>query len=117
MTDEIASVPRQDPPPQRLRSLDAYRGLIMMSLSFVGFGLAKTAANHLQVTPDSEFWETVRFQFSHVQWVGCAFWDLIQPSFMFMVGVDENKLCVMGEAYCVFCYLSTYLVILNLFHN
>ena len=26
-------------------------------------------------------------RFEHVQWRGCGFWDLIQPSFMFMVGV------------------------------
>jgi predicted acyltransferase len=25
-------------------------------------------------------------QFDHVQWRGCSFWDLIQPSFMFLVG-------------------------------
>ena len=28
-----------------------------------------------------------RQQFDHVQWRGCSFWDLIQPSFMFLVGV------------------------------
>jgi len=26
-------------------------------------------------------------QLDHVQWRGCTFWDLIQPSFMFLVGV------------------------------
>ncbi|MEX0728529.1 MAG: DUF5009 domain-containing protein [Planctomycetaceae bacterium] len=73
---------------QRLVSLDAYRGLIMISLGFVGFGLAGTAANQLKYTPESPFWQTVRYQFSHVEWVGCGYWDLIQPSFMFMVGVS-----------------------------
>src|SRR5262249_27903107 len=29
----------------------------------------------------------LRQQLDHVEWRGCAFWDLIQPSFMFMVGV------------------------------
>jgi predicted acyltransferase len=79
---------RSDFQQQRLHSLDAYRGLIMISLSFVGFGLAKTAGNHLKENPDSAFWQGVQYQFSHAQWVGCAFWDLIQPSFMFMVGVS-----------------------------
>jgi predicted acyltransferase len=73
---------------QRLRSLDAYRGLIMIMLAFVGFGLAKTAALHLEQDPDAAFWTGVQYQFSHAPWVGCAFWDLIQPSFMFMVGVS-----------------------------
>jgi predicted acyltransferase len=73
---------------QRLLSLDVYRGLIMISLAFSGFGLAATAQNHLKANPDSSFWETVKFQFSHVDWIGCGYWDLIQPSFMFMVGVS-----------------------------
>ena len=83
------SPPSQEPlKPQRLQSLDAYRGLIMISLAFVGFGLAKTAAGHLENDPSSRFWQTVQYQFSHAQWVGCSYWDMIQPSFMFMVGVS-----------------------------
>ncbi len=72
----------------RLLSLDVYRGLIMISLAFNGFGLQQTAKNKLAGTPDSVWWQSVQYQFSHVEWVGCAFWDLIQPSFMFMVGVS-----------------------------
>lgn len=71
---------------QRLLSLDVYRGLIMASLAFSGFGLAATASNHLREDPDSVLWQCVRYSFDHVEWVGCAYWDLIQPSFMFMVG-------------------------------
>ena len=77
-----------DPISQRLLSLDVYRGLIMVTLAFNGFGLAGTARNHLAENPDSGFWAAVKYQFSHVEWVGCAYWDLIQPSFMFMVGVS-----------------------------
>ena len=73
---------------QRLQSLDAYRGLIMITLAFAGFGLAKTASNHLATDPDALRWRNVQYQFSHVHWVGCAYWDLIQPSFMFMVGTS-----------------------------
>ncbi len=76
------------PSKQRLLSLDVYRGLIMISLAFAGFGLANTAKNMLAVQPDSELWKGVRIQFSHVDWVGWGYWDLIQPSFMFMVGVS-----------------------------
>ncbi|MCC6512054.1 MAG: DUF5009 domain-containing protein, partial [Pirellulaceae bacterium] len=47
-----------------------------------------TASRHLETQPDSNFWKQLKYQFSHVEWQGCAFWDLIQPSFMFMVGVS-----------------------------
>lgn len=67
----------------RLASLDAYRGFVMICLAANGFGLAQTAKNF----PDSAIWQQIGYQFEHVAWVGCAFWDLIQPSFMFMVGV------------------------------
>jgi heparan-alpha-glucosaminide N-acetyltransferase len=80
--------PTTDLVSQRLRSLDAYRGLIMIMLAFVGFGLAKTAALHLEQNPDSAVWSAIEYQFEHVEWVGCAIWDMIQPSFMFMVGVS-----------------------------
>ncbi|MBI5766546.1 MAG: DUF5009 domain-containing protein [Verrucomicrobia bacterium] len=83
--------PPASPPPAastRLQSLDAYRGLIMVTLAFNGFGLAATARNHLQADPQSGFWQAVYHQFEHVEWVGCGYWDLIQPSFMFMVGVS-----------------------------
>jgi heparan-alpha-glucosaminide N-acetyltransferase len=67
----------------RLMSLDAYRGFVMICLAGNGFGIAQTAKKF----PESSFWQTLGYQFEHVPWVGCAFWDLIQPSFMFMVGV------------------------------
>lgn len=77
-----------EPKSERLMSLDAYRGLIMIALAFNGFGLAQTAKNFLKETPDDPFWQKVQFHFSHVEWVGGGFWDFIQPSFMFMVGVS-----------------------------
>ncbi len=83
---------------ERLLSLDAYRGLIMVALAFNGFGLADTASRHLKENPDSSFWQFLKFQFSHVEWQGCAFWDLIQPSFMFMVGVSMAYSYVKREA-------------------
>jgi len=71
---------------QRLYSLDAYRGLIMITLAFSGFGLAATAVNHLKAEGNAPLWQAVYHQFEHAEWVGCGYWDLIQPSFMFMVG-------------------------------
>ena len=32
-------------------------------------------------------WGKLAYQLDHEKWAGCTFWDLIQPSFMFMVGV------------------------------
>lgn len=94
---------RISPAEDRLHSLDAYRGLIMVTLAFVGFGLADTAKNHLEKTPDSTLWQNVKYQFSHVEWLGCSYWDLIQPSFMFMVGVSlaysYSKRKRLGDSY------------------
>jgi heparan-alpha-glucosaminide N-acetyltransferase len=75
-------------PSLRLQSLDAYRGLIMVSLAFGGFGIAGTARLQLAENPESGFWSFLQYQTTHVQWIGCSYWDLIQPSFMFMVGLS-----------------------------
>lgn len=97
-------------PPGRLASLDAYRGFIMVMLAASGFGFSRLA----RTEADSPLWsivnrqtiERVAFHFDHPPWqssvvpgasqagtgspwlrVGVSFWDLIQPAFMFMVGV------------------------------
>ncbi len=67
----------------RLVSLDAYRGFIMVVLAGSQFGFPKVAAQ----LKDSAVWQFLASQVDHVRWTGCTFWDLIQPSFMFMVGV------------------------------
>ena len=76
--------------PPRLVSLDAYRGFIMLILAADGFGLARAAQAH----PDSPLWRFLGQQFEHVEWRGCGLWDLIQPSFMFMVGVAIFFWCI-----------------------
>jgi heparan-alpha-glucosaminide N-acetyltransferase len=63
----------------RLGSLDAYRGFVMLAMASGGLGTA-----HLLKDPT---WGPLADQLEHRQWVGCTFWDLIQPSFMFIVGV------------------------------
>jgi predicted acyltransferase len=65
--------------PGRLVSLDAFRGFIMLMLVSHGFGIY-AFGNHPQFS-----W--LASQFEHAQWEGLTFWDLIQPAFMFMVGV------------------------------
>src|SRR5437868_2416009 len=80
-------IPMGDPAakPDRLISLDAYRGFIMLAMASGGLGFAAMAQK--DGFSDSPLWQALAFQFDHVPWVGCSFWDLIQPSFMFMVGV------------------------------
>lgn len=67
----------------RLVSLDAYRGFIMLAMVSGGLGIPQVARE----LPESGFWQFLGYQTDHVAWTGCAFWDLIQPAFMFMVGV------------------------------
>lgn len=92
---ESGQTPAQETP-QRLLSLDAYRGFIMLAMASSAFGFSQVAKNETVINAYSGkngdafwrwLWETVAYQFDHVAWSGCAFWDLIQPSFMFMVGV------------------------------
>lgn len=82
MSADSAVLPKK-PASTRLASLDAYRGFVMICLAANGFGLAAAARNF----PDCSIFQAIGYQFEHVAWVGCAFWDLIQPSFMFLVGV------------------------------
>ncbi|MBL9132398.1 MAG: DUF5009 domain-containing protein [Verrucomicrobiaceae bacterium] len=72
----------------RLLSLDAFRGFIMLLMASSAFGVAEMAALH-----PGTFWEVIRPQFEHRAWQGCALWDLIQPSFMFMVGIAVPYSC------------------------
>ena len=65
-------------PPTRLVSLDAYRGLIMLTL--LCGGIFQSLAGHPWLG-----W--LAHQNEHVAWEGTVYWDLIQPAFMFMVGV------------------------------
>ncbi len=70
-------------PTGRLASLDAYRGFSMLLMASEGLRIPQVAA----AFKDSTFWQKLAYQTDHVDWVGCSLWDLIQPSFMFMVGV------------------------------
>lgn len=54
----------------------------MLMMASSSFGLPQMAKAH----PGS-WWPVIASQFEHREWIGCAFWDLIQPAFMFMVGV------------------------------
>jgi predicted acyltransferase len=80
-----------------LFSLDVYRGFVMIVLAAGGFGIWQLS----QLPPDApvwqrldyETWQRIGFNFQHMEWrcdfdwICCSFWDLIQPAFMFIVGV------------------------------
>lgn len=70
-------------PSQRLASIDAYRGLVMLLMMAEVLHLAKVK----NVFPESKFWSFLALHQSHVEWAGCTLHDLIQPSFSFLVGV------------------------------
>jgi heparan-alpha-glucosaminide N-acetyltransferase len=85
-----------DDKPQRLASLDAYRGFVMLAMASSGLSLAKVSQSSavLDQYNGTSFesawhglWSLLGYHTEHVAWTGCSFWDLIQPSFMFMVGV------------------------------
>lgn len=65
----------------RLVSVDAYRGFVMLAMASEGLGLRAVAQRNGN-------WSAIADQFDHRAWEGCVFWDLIQPSFMFLVGVS-----------------------------
>ncbi len=70
----------------RLLSVDAYRGFVMLAMASGGIATFRSLAGSTETE-----WGLVRavllLQFDHVPWRGGVFWDLIQPSFMFLVGV------------------------------
>lgn len=70
--------------PQRLGSMDAFRGFVMLLMASGGLALASAAS----AFPDCPVWQAAAFHTSHVEWRGCSLWDLIQPSFMFLVGTS-----------------------------
>ena len=68
---------------ERLVSLDILRGATMAFLCLEVLRLPLGTQHY----PDSVFWHVVSTQASHAAWTGMTLWDLIQPAFMFMVGV------------------------------
>ncbi len=74
--------PRKTPSaaPERLLSLDIFRGLTMLLLISHGFGIYDALKGDASLA-----W--LANQFEHASWAGCTLWDLIQPAFTFIVGV------------------------------
>src|SRR5919106_1209008 len=68
---------------ERLVSLDAYRGFVMLLMMAEVLRLSRVS----RALPESWFWGFLSHHQSHVEWIGCSLHDLIQPSFSFVVGV------------------------------
>lgn len=69
-------------PPQRLYSLDALRGFDMFWI--MG---AEEIFHSLYKATGSSFWGAISNQFTHPDWNGFHFYDLIFPLFLFIAGV------------------------------
>jgi predicted acyltransferase len=71
--------PHLVPAAERLLSVDAFRGFTMFCMFAGPFGL--------NAFPDTGWLAPILRQLEHEAWVGVRFWDLIQPFFMFIVGL------------------------------
>ena len=71
-------------PAPRLTSLDAFRGFTMLLMASE---IARLPHALLQAYPGNGLAFVIADNLEHREWVGVTPWDLIQPSFMFMVGV------------------------------
>jgi predicted acyltransferase len=68
----------------RLLSLDVFRGVTMLFMASEILQIPSVARGF----PASATARVFADMLDHRAWVGCAPWDLIQPAFMFMVGVS-----------------------------
>lgn len=71
----------------RVLAVDVLRGLVLVFLLpdlAGGFSFYAMAARH----PDHWAWAPLAAQFTHVEWIGVALWDLVMPLFVFVVGVS-----------------------------
>lgn len=84
-----------------------------------GFGLWRIAESF----PESTVWQFVDYHVRHAAWVGCTAWDLIQPSFTFMVGVSLAYSCLArttrgqsyGQLFAHAIFRAVFLTLLGVF--
>jgi heparan-alpha-glucosaminide N-acetyltransferase len=77
--DSATAVPFAPTGVARLLSLDAFRGFTMLAMVSGGLGMKNLISDPT--------WGWLAEQMDHRAWEGCTAWDLIQPAFLFMVGV------------------------------
>lgn len=80
----MASPETEPAPAGRLVSLDAFRGFTMLLLLAEG---ARLYSAILRSAPEGSLLYSFAIQFTHHPWNGLRLWDLVQPAFMFIVGV------------------------------
>ena len=68
---------------QRVASVDAYRGAVILLMMTDVLALADVD----RAFPGHSILRFLSCQQTHVEWAGLSLWDLIQPSFSFLVGV------------------------------
>ncbi len=104
--DLQTSEPAVSPP--RLLSIDVYRGLVMFLLAAGAVALTPKIVE--KIFPGSSLWSVLAAQWTHAdwqssvaEWNGFRLWDMIQPSFMFLVGVSVpfsyGKRKALGQSY------------------
>lgn len=81
-TVTIKETPQKSGISERLGSLDAFRGTIMLLMLNEATRLPLVARSF----PHSAVWAFLAFNTEHVDWQGCSLHDLIQPGFSFLVG-------------------------------
>jgi predicted acyltransferase len=79
---EKSSLNQNHPSGDRMISIDFFRGFTM----FLLIGESTRLYTHIN-SIDTGFTHFLGTQLSHHEWHGLNFWDLIQPFFMFIVGV------------------------------
>ncbi len=88
------------PPGPRLVSLDFFRGLTMFLLVAEGAGVYLALGGVVSGQSPAGW---LLAQFHHHPWNGLRFWDLVQPFFMFIVGVamwfSVNKRLAGGDSW------------------
>src|SRR3954470_23594380 len=67
---------------QRVTSIDAFRGFVMLLMLAEAMRLWTLHT----AFPDSRFWAIVAYNTEHVPWQGCSLHDLIPPAFSLLVG-------------------------------
>ena len=83
MPETEAAIPA-NPIQERLVSLDFFRGLTMLLLTAEA---AELFSHMADPSLEGTWFHWIGTQCHHAAWEGLRFWDLIQPFFMFIVGV------------------------------
>lgn len=80
-TEAVPALPSE--PTRRLTSLDVFRGVTMLFMASEIMRIPEVARHFT----GNRMAQWLAVSLDHVPWTGVVPWDLIQPSFMFMVGV------------------------------